>query len=89
MFENKRYKRNERFMIISSTKIDYNTCIIRFAFEKSTLNYAYKGLFVYELKTNDFYIYNYFNDYGRWLKRKNKYVLLLLHLLNKQKKISL
>ena len=89
MFETVRYKRKERFMIISCTKIDYNTCIIRFAFEKSTKSYAYKGLFVCELKTNDFYIYDYFNEYGRWLKRKNKYVVLLLCLLNKQKKINL
>ena len=89
MFDTISYKRNKRFMIISSIKIDYNTCLIRFAFESCVKNYDYKGLFVYEFKTNDFTIYNYFNDYGRWLREKNKYVMLLLCLLDKQKKISL
>lgn len=76
----------ERYMIISITEIDTNYYQIIFARENPFENMIYKGLLILSLKTHDSWLYYNFNNYGKWLKRKDRCVNVLLHLLKTQRK---
>lgn len=74
-------KIKERYMIISITEIDTNYYQIIFARENPFDNMLYKGLLILSIKTNDSWLYYHFKNYGKWLKRKDNSINVLLHLL--------
>lgn len=74
-------KVKERYMIISITEIDTGYYQIVFARENPFKNMLYRGLFILSVKTSDGWLFYNFDKYGVWLKRKDKFVNVLLHIL--------
>lgn len=81
-------KIKEEFMIISITEIKDNQYQIIFARKNPFVNDIYHGLIINSFKTSDSTLFNRFNRFGKWLKRKDKDIYVLLYLLKTEWKVS-
>lgn len=81
-------KIKDRFMIISITEIKLNQYQIIFARMNPFGNEIYHGLIINSFKTSDRTLFDNFNRFGVWLKRKDKDINVLLHLLKTEWKIN-
>lgn len=86
MIEAKKIK--DRFMIISITEVKLNQYQIIFARENPFGNDTYHGLIINSFKTSDRTLFVRFNRFGKWLKRKDRDIDVLLHLLKTEWKVN-
>ena len=84
----KERKIKDRFMIISITEIKLNEYQIIYARENPCGNEVYHGLIINSFKTSDRTLFVRFNRFGKWLKRKDKDIDVLLHLLKTEWKVN-
>lgn len=78
----------DKFMIISITEFKEGKYQIIFARENPFSNDIYHGLIINSFKTSDSTLFCRFNRYGKWLRRKDKDIDVLLYLLKTEWKIN-